>query len=613
MEDKFDPRPFQANLQNVLAARVVGNETATVAYVAPGSGKTLAWQAAITDLIRTAHVSTAAVFVPRTNLAIAAETDYRAEGDHGDVGDFMLFEPAPKGRLERVLHRRNAYPLLPHGARNSAYVTCYASLVSYPDLHLNWAREHEGDFLLVVDEAQFCGEDIDGFGAPGGTRAAEYIKQISLLARHTLLLTGTYRRADGRKLAIADYKPHPDNPDREILDAHVEATYADGVSHGYLRDFEVDFKNCSVSLQNREDPGDKFEARLSDKRLYAYMGSIKKALRREDVWKPLVDEVVDRLQKTQRVKAGHRALIACMEQMDARKVIAYLAVRYPDLRVEIAVSQDGAEALNALRRFKGNKNANPDERPPADVLVTVRMAFIGYDCKQISVIGILTNYRDHGHLTQLVGRGLRVWAAARGQLVQIVTTDDPKMVEFIAYLRDEADKGLAEREERERGEGDADSKSRPPWDVDGVGPMTSRIENRGGTIPASAGDRVAEALRTVGPVTTATQVMDLIQQLGFAFPDDPTVPPVPAPVSHVPKTEAEIVTVTKAEAAKAIGYLLRRRGHDTSDGNYQKVRAQVTRRINDDFDIVSSNSITTKENARAYLKHVRQWVRDHDV
>jgi hypothetical protein len=33
-----------------------------------------------------------------------------------------------------------------------------------------------------------------------------------------------------------------------------------------------------------------------------------------------------------------------------------------------------------------------------DILATVRMAFIGYDSPQITVVGILTHYRDRGHL-----------------------------------------------------------------------------------------------------------------------------------------------------------------------------------------------------------------------
>ncbi|MDX3697052.1 hypothetical protein PV726_43845 [Streptomyces europaeiscabiei] len=48
-----------------------------------------------------------------------------------------------------------------------------------------------------------------------------------------------------------------------------------------------------------------------------------------------------------------------------------------------------------------------------DILVTVRMAFIGYDCPQITVVGILTHHRDRGHLMQMVGRGLRMWSDMR--------------------------------------------------------------------------------------------------------------------------------------------------------------------------------------------------------
>lgn len=609
MSDQFRPRRFQAELRNSVAQRVVAQETATVAYVAPGSGKTLGWQAVVTDLMRTGHISTAAVFVPRTNLAIAAETDYRAEGTDGtDEGDFLLFESK---RLERVRHRRNAYPLLPHNVIREAYTTCYASLASYPDLHLDWARKHEGDFLLVADEAQFCGQESNGMGLPGSTRAGEYIQQMAQVARHTLLLTGSHKRADGRPLVLADYLPNPKDPKRKKLVSQVEANYSDGVALCYLRDFEVCFKNAPVNLRNTEN-ADTFDGLLSDPKLYEYMGSIKNALRREDVWQPVVDEVVDRVREAQKVKQGYRGLIACMEQMDARRIVTYLGQRHRDLRVELAVSSDEGEALRALRRFKGRKDADPDEKPPADILVTVRMAFIGYDCKQIGVVGVLTNYRDSGHLLQLIGRGLRMWGGAPSpQLIQIVTTDDPAMKKFVAWLRTEADKGLKEREEREGSDFIGDPGS---WEIASIGPATTRIENRGGAIPPAASEKIAEALRTVGPVTTTTQAIELMGQLGFVFPDDPaeTIAPAPAPAAP-PRTEAEIVAHEKGKASKLIGGLLYRKGFEPSHGNYQQARAKITRSINDVFGIRSTEAITTKEDARRYLATVRDWISRHDV
>src|SRR5690606_39677784 len=119
----------------------------------------------------------------------------------------------------------------------------------------------------------------------------------------------------------------------------------------------------------------------------------------------------------QKIHPDYRGLISCMEQRDAKQVASYLQQAYPGLRVSLAISEDGPEAERALRDYQVKGG---------DILVTVRKAFIGYDCPQITVVGILTHYRDPGHLMQLVGRGLRTWSGveARSQSCRVIAPDD---------------------------------------------------------------------------------------------------------------------------------------------------------------------------------------------
>jgi hypothetical protein len=62
---------------------------------------------------------------------------------------------------------------------------------------------------------------------------------------------------------------------------------------------------------------------------------------------------------------------------------------------------------------------------------TVRKAFIGYDCKMITVVGVLTNYRDMGHLMQLVGRGLRTWRRSRARNLALWLVGRPGRKQFV--------------------------------------------------------------------------------------------------------------------------------------------------------------------------------------
>ena len=76
--DQFKPRHFQRSFMQVMRARVVAGEMVTVALASPGSGKTLAYQAAITDLFRHVDgVDFLAVYAPRLVLAKQAEVDWR--------------------------------------------------------------------------------------------------------------------------------------------------------------------------------------------------------------------------------------------------------------------------------------------------------------------------------------------------------------------------------------------------------------------------------------------------------------------------------------------------------------------------------------------------------
>lgn len=606
VQDKLNPRKFQRELHDAVMARVAAGEMVTVANVSPGSGKTLAYQWILTDLMRRGIIDFGAIYVPRISLATQAETTYRSEVKRGhEVGDFELFHPA--GRLERIRHRGNKPPLLPPGATREAFVTCFASLTAQPDVHLQWAQEHEGRFLLIADEAQFCGTDDAGDDLFGGTKAAYYIEQMAQYARHTVLLTGTPYRADKKKLVLADYEQGPDG--RLRLISHANARYRDGVGatpEPYLRRFEMSLTRANVELTN--DDGETYEDETTSPKLYEYMSSLKPVLRRSEVWQPVVDGVVQRLRFMQRINPNYRALVACMEQSEARAVANYLRSTHPGLKVVQALSEDGPKAEAALREFRTEK---------ADVLVTVRMAFLGYNCPEITVVGVLTNYRDEGHLMQLVFRGGRVWDPAKSghpakeQRLHIVTIDDPRMTAFLNYLKNEQDKGIRESDDGNRpvcGGGLPGDPS--PWEVTDAYATLTRVEGADGSVSSDDLELLEAVLHTIGPITTVTQLADAVEKLGLLkeLPKDGGLFPPPSPSARAPMTEAEIVKQAKGEASEAIGEFLRRRGYKPSDDNYKPARARLTKQINRAFGISSTEAISTKEQARDYLGHVRSWL-----
>ena len=618
-DDAFDPtlRSFQGEMIKTVVARFVAREKVTVGLIWCGSGKTLAGQAAATALMRLRPADRKRIkyvlwYTPRVVLAQQAEVKYRhavrdeknrpitdpATGDPAEDGDFLLFDA--RCRLEYLLHRANKTPLLPPGADLVGLVSTYQSLVEDSkktvreggQLHLDWARRHKDEFLIIADEAQFCGApaDEDDLGSP---LAGQYIGQMSEHAAHTLLLTGTADRADGRKLVLCEDRYEADKDGRLHLRPDIEALYWQGIAQHYLREFDVAIHETKVRLQS----GIEYDLSMSSKQAPEERAALAEVLRDPEVWKPLCDLTIKRLRYMQQIDGRYRALFACMQVTEARAVLRYLTEK--GVKAMIAVSEDGAKAKEALRQFQSC---------PYDALVTVRMAFLGYDCPEITAVCVLTNYRDMGHLAQLVFRGGRVWkegGPARSQTLHLAVPDDQAMQRFIDYLRTEQAKGISLRDPG-----------------DGPGPQagnTAALDRawvasvRGATNERDISpEEYAEGqaiLDELGPITTPDQIRQLQMKLfsghQWPAPESPTYTAQPT----VPKTNREITADEKGMAARKIGEFLRAHGHNPGDFNYQPTRGRLTRRINNAFGINSTDEITTAERATTYLEHVQSFLR----
>ncbi|MER5864566.1 HNH endonuclease [Kitasatospora sp. NPDC002040] len=571
--DNFVPRTFQREVITQVVERIRAGSDRTIVLASPGSGKTLAYQALATRLIREGLIDFVAVFVPRVALAEQCETGWMHRTTSGVGGYCLLFDS--RKRLGKVRHRVNEVPLTSPGEPGSGFVSTYSALVTNERLFLDWARRHEGRFLLVGDEAQFCGSAGDK--EDGGTKSGLLMEKLHDYAAHTLLLTGTPYRADNQPLILADYELNPSNPRRKKLVCHAEATYADGIAGGYLRKFEMQMVEAEVARRTLGDDSGHGETLLTYN-LSDDGSDLVPVLRDEKVWKPLADRVVRAVRDKKRFNSEYRGLISCMQQNEARKVQQYIQQQHPDLRVGIAVSSD-TDAPKALRDFKYER---------MDILVTVRMAFIGYDCPQITVVGILTNYRDGGHLMQLAGRGLRIWSdgpSAREQTCVIVTPDDPKMQGFLALLREEEAQGLRIIEEREGAE--------PAEPGTAVQEALSFVESATATTTRAASNEVdveSDELRLIegyklmadsGEDASKIKMMLELASLSFKqpVPEQRAAPEAPA-VFEVPKTEREQIAKLNAEAASTIRQQLYQASLTPGAPGYEEAVKKATYQVN---------------------------------
>ncbi|MFJ6000318.1 HNH endonuclease [Streptomyces sp. NPDC092370] len=596
--DEFSPRPFQREVIDQVFDRIHAGERLTVVLASPGSGKTLTYQATATRLFRAGLIDHVAVFAPRVALAEQCETDWMQRDSQGSVtkGMCLLFDSTK--RIGMIRHKIKEKPLTPVTEPGSGFVSTYSALVTNESVFLEWAAKHQGRFLLVADEAQFCGDTTDPDAGEGGTRAGALIKQMHEYARHTLLLTGTPNRADNQRLVLADYEPHPTDPKREVLVHHAEAKYSNGIAEGYLRKFEMRLTNARVSKRTLADDagrGDSvLEYNLSDD------GSeLVPVLRDEKTWQPLVDDVVRAIRDKQKFHASYRGLISCMQQQDAKKVYKYLQQRYPDLRVALAVSSDTG-ASQVLQDFKVK---------PMDLLVTVRMAFIGYDCKTITVVGILTHYRDGGHLMQLIGRGLRVWdgTPAREQTCLIVAPDDPKMQGFLDLLREENDRGLKVLEEREQEEREepGDAVQEEFSYIDSAVATTTRASSNELDMDADETLMVETLKRAVDAAEDVTKLKQIIEMAGMMLKQPTPVPqprtePEPEPPTEAPKTERQKIADFNSKTSETIRQYLYRGGVKPGDAGYRDAAMKATARVNEAAGCTAANANTVEKASRRF-------------
>ncbi|GGN39100.1 superfamily II DNA or RNA helicase [Actinoplanes campanulatus] len=576
--DTFKPRPFQGEVVKSVLDGFSSDRKTTVVLASPGSGKTLTYQAVATYLYREGLIDYAAVFVPRLVLARQCEVSWLHRLDqpepNGNIfgGDHRLFDS--RSRLSAFRHVPNRLPLIPPGERGVGMVTTYSALVKSPDIYIDhWAAKNKGRFLLVADEAQFCGTSGDD-DETGGTAAGRWMREMHEYAAHTLLLTGTPYRSDGQPLILADYEPEDEEGKRKLVH-HAEAGYATGIAEGYLRRFEATMIDARVRYKYVDNTVNEYDLSLSG-------ADLREVMCKPDVWKPIADEVVAAVREKQRLHRSYRGLISCMQQSEAKAVEAYLRRQYPDLKVMISVSGDGEEAERSLRNFKSQA---------ADVLVTVRKAFIGYDCPEITVVGVLTNYRDWGHLSQLVGRGLRMWKGAerRGQSCRVICPDDPEMTRFIEFMRGESEQGLRERARREA---DADreagaSRTREDelgW-VESAHATQVRAVGNDSEVDADELMLIRAIKHDIDSVEDVTKLKEFAEKLGLRLSEMAAtradVPEQALPVSTAaPLTEQEQIKAINRETSKAITSYLARRGMDPKHPQFRANVKRVTASVN---------------------------------
>ena len=435
MQDRVELRGPQQQLLDAVLDNINQGKRVTVGLLPPGTGKTLAWQAIATHGLRQGLWDKSATFVPRTNLSRQAELDWSGQAEL-DVEGWKEQFADPKPTLFQM--KINTKPLVPPGG--FGYVSSYQALTTNPDIHHSWAREHEGRFLMVLDEAQFLAMET--------TASGRYVQQMSNYAAHIIILTGTPYRSDGKPLTLCADRYYVGEDGKRYLQADVHWTYKEAVNNRYLVPFQWHLVGGTVDLR---EFGQQRATTYDTSKLEEHLGTI---LSDEKVWPVYADAVIERVKYLrQNDLPNAQGLITCVHQGHARHVHRYLVRRYPEMRTVLALSDMGDK--QSLRSLTSMKEGS------ADILVCVNQAYIGFDCKPISVIGCLSSTRWSGWLEQTAGRGLRIQSGYEQERQHLywIAPDDPQMAAWCEQMIEESEEGLRERREREAAEREASQPS----------------------------------------------------------------------------------------------------------------------------------------------------------
>ncbi len=415
-DTRFQPREWQQEALDKIVKRIINDQVATVS-AAPGAGKTTFAGLVFEALHGLDVIDRMLVLVPRKTLV-----EQWAEG----LQKARHLELKCNHEVERAGQ---------HGVVNSYQSLNDSSL----EIHQTMSDNKDGRRTLVVlDEVHHVGEKHlkeSAAWAKNVKKLAGVVDQ-DITVRGVLNLSGTLWRSRGdERISTVRYIDVGDGRIRAQADYTVSAEQL--IALGQLRPVDIYRLNARVEVSDTQSDT-VTEADVCDlDEKPAARAAMLALSQSEDYREAFVAAVLDRLEAAHRAlgKYHAKALIVAPGQKEAYlfrdEVDRQMKERgWPPL-AEIAVSEEGPNAIDTLRKFRTSKRVG--------VLCTVGMAGEGYDCSDIAVIGYASRTLTKMYIHQVIARAMRVTDYERQNGVipaAVVIPDIPELVEhLVEYLK----------------------------------------------------------------------------------------------------------------------------------------------------------------------------------
>lgn len=405
-------RPWQQELARVCGAASPTNNK-IILNVVPAGGKGAVPYIAFGYSPRS-QVNAGCHTVPRINLRDQSESPSAWLNDHFVAAGIK--PPTLRAADNVTPFRRGA----------DMYSICWDSIRQAPSLH---SSEFDiTKMALVIDEPQMIADD--GMTAKA---LAPLVERAGLL----IIMSGTFFRGDRKRIPFLPYKSTPDG---EVVDYEapgwttIRYSRYDALCDQAILPIEFLLRDARARFVKGGDTREfaSFAELEGEEEQRAGLFAV---LQDEGGWK-IAEETLAAWQLRRQIAPKAQALIVTHSQPAAKAYLARIKEVYPTADIKIAIS-DAPHSPLTLKAFRQGKG---------DILITVGMAYVGFDAPRISHVALLTYVRQRAWIEQAISRGVRVdpdipYAAQR---CIVYAPNDPLLAAIIAQIEAEQEQALAQ-------------------------------------------------------------------------------------------------------------------------------------------------------------------------
>jgi superfamily II DNA or RNA helicase len=415
-------RSHQTEIEEIARQIIAGqfSGSSVTADVTPGGGKTGMATVFANRLLDGGVIDSVLWVVPRLSLAEQI------------VDAFATGFGSCKDRRIEVRDGQDSLfsPSLPNMPVIVGAVTTYQTLASKQ----NYARFRDAiaprRTLVVFDEVQFLNDDSHD-ESPGWYRKAKAVREAAKL---TLVMSGTLWRTDNKRIPFVDYAVGQNGLQFPV--AHITYSLREAVREGAILPTEWHNRNGHVEYVHN---GVRTAAELLDDNDEEESRKVRTFLESEASVRSVLDRMVEDWRLWRDRAYASRMIVMADDTKAARRWYRYLEDRH-SVPCVLATSKEESAGRH-LRHFR--------ERRAGQCLVTVAMAYVGFDCPDLTHLAYLSSIRAPSWMLQSFARVSRFDSKSTldydGQHAFIYAPDDARMREFIGWLRDQQRMGISER------------------------------------------------------------------------------------------------------------------------------------------------------------------------